>query len=138
VNWRDIPFHPPSRTLRVFGGGLAILLVGLAIWRFAVEDAVAAAAVLGAAAAAVAALAWAFPALLRPVFVTWMIAVFPINWLLTRVLLACIFYLMVTPLALVFRLMGRDILERRFRPDQESYWSDKPTREDVDSYLRPF
>jgi hypothetical protein len=138
MHWRDIPFHPPTRTLRVFGGGLTILLLGLAIWRFAVEDAVVAPAVLGAVAAVIAALTWAYPALLRPVFVAWMIAIFPINWLLTRVLLACIFYLMVTPLALVFRLMGRDLLERRLRPDQETYWSAKATREDVDSYLRPF
>ena len=138
MQWRDIPFHPATRTLRVFAFGLAALLAGLACWRF-----VAGSAGLVAIGASVAALALgvaglAFPTLLRPLFVGWMILVFPINWLVAHLLLAFVFYVMLTPLGLLFRLTGRDLLGLRLRPDLETYWTTKPSREELKSYFRPF
>ena len=50
------------------------------------------------------------PPLVRWIFVGWMMAVFPIGWLVSRVVLAGVFYGCFTPLAFLFRLMGRDPL----------------------------
>ena len=44
------------------------------------------------------------PGLLRPIFVGWMVMVFPIGWLMSRVLLGVLFYGLFTPLAIAFRL----------------------------------
>ena len=138
MHWRDIPFHPPTKTLRVFAGGLAILLSVFALWQFFAHENFVAAATFAGFALVFGLLGGTAPALLRPIFVAWMIAIFPVNWVVSRVLLACIFYLMVTPLGLFFRLIGRDFLNRRFQPEQDSYWTDKTTSDDVNSYLRPF
>jgi hypothetical protein len=136
MHWRDIPFDPPTRTLRVFGFGCAILLAVAALWQ--VSEHLAVSVALGVLSPAFAIAAWARPSILRPLFVGWMMAIFPVNWVLSRLLLALIFYGMITPLGLFFRLIGRDSLGRRFQPDQESYWARKPSSDNVDSYLRPF
>jgi hypothetical protein len=138
MHWRDIPFHPTITTLRVFGFGWALILTGFAGWQYFGADRDIVALTLVGLALAVGMVGLAFPAGLRPIFVGWMIVVFPMNWLVTHLLLACIFYLMVTPLGLFFKLIGRDFLGRRFRPDQESYWSSKSSSDDVESYFRPF
>src|SRR4051812_15532943 len=37
MQWSDIPFHPPTRTLREFALGLLVLLGGLACWQLWVQ-----------------------------------------------------------------------------------------------------
>src|SRR5437870_3843292 len=125
MHWRDIPFDPPTHSLRIFGMGCAVLLAAGAIWQGA--DHLISALSLGGLAIGCGALSWLRPREFRPLFVAWMIAIFPVNWLVSRLLLAIIFYGMVTPLGLFFRLIGRDLLGRRFFPDQESYWQPKAT-----------
>lgn len=138
MHWRDIPFHPNIRTLRVFALGLTILLGGIAAWRYLVADEPLVALVLAVVGLAIGVVGWLQPAWVRPVFVGWMILVFPLNWVVTHLLLAIIFYGMITPLAFYFRVTGRDLLGRRLRPDQETYWETKEIRDDARSYLRPF
>jgi hypothetical protein len=48
------------------------------------------------------------------------------------------FYGMVTPVALFFRLIGRDTLSRRHRPEIKTYWVPKRQVSDLSSYFRPF
>lgn len=45
------------------------------------------------------------------------------------ILMAVVFYGVLTPIAIVFRLLGRDVLERKFDPQASSYWTPhrKPT-----------
>src|SRR6185295_8198865 len=73
------------------------------------------------------------PRALRPVFVGWMIAVFPIGWLVSHALLAVVFYGVFTPLSLAFRALGRDAL-RRQRSNDASYWLSKRAAADVAGY----
>jgi hypothetical protein len=136
MRWSDIPFHPPPATLRWFGGIGAIVLAGLAGQRFWAHDDETAAVVLLGLAFVVATGGLVFPAVLRPVFVGWMVVVYPMNWAVSRLLLAGVFYCLFTPLGLFFKLIGRDVLARRIRGDQETYWTDKPGAADVRSYFR--
>jgi hypothetical protein len=39
---------------------------------------------------------------------------------------------------LLFRLLGRDPLERAFRPEMKSYWVDLPEVKDEGDYFRQF
>jgi len=52
-------------------------------------------------------------------------------------MLALVFYGVVTPFALVFRLRGRDVLARKKRP-VDSYWSARRESNDPRSYFRQF
>ena len=48
------------------------------------------------------------------------------------------FYGLFTPIGLVFRLIGRDPLQRARRPGSESYWTPKPAPADLRRYFKQF
>jgi len=56
-----------------------------------------------------------------PAYWLWMGFVWTVSWVITHVALAATFFLVVTPLALIARLIGRDRLQLR-RRKVKSYW----------------
>lgn len=128
MRWSDIPFHPEPRTLRQFAGLWVAFFLTLAVWQ---HWALGVVAVVG-----LAGLVW--PGLMRPLFVGWMVLVFPIGWVVARVLLALVFYVIVTPIGLGLRLTGRDALGRRLRPESDSYWEPRAEATSSSSYYRQF
>jgi hypothetical protein len=84
------------------------------------------------------------PAWLRPVYVAWMAAAYPIGWLLAHLLLAAIYFLLITPIGLVLRLARHDPLARRFDREAQSYWTPRaystrrPDRTDRERYFSQF
>lgn len=77
------------------------------------------------------------PQVLKPVFVIWMILVFPIGWAVSHIILAVVFFGVFTPLGFVIRALGHDSLFLK-RPKAESYWQTKTQQQDVRRYLRQF
>ncbi len=135
MRWSDIPFTPPPATLRWFTALLALFLAVSGGWQLLAQDHRLAGLVLVGAAALVAPVGLLFPAVMRPVFVGWMVLVYPIGWLTSHLILACLFYCVFTPVGLLFKLVGRDALGRS-RREQETYWAAKPSADDVRSYFR--
>ncbi len=78
------------------------------------------------------------PRLLGPVYVSWMIAAYPIGWLIGHIVIGVIFFLVVTPIGLAMRLVGRDALTRQFEPDRKTYWRQRKTTDDPARYFRQF
>jgi hypothetical protein len=79
------------------------------------------------------------PAVLRPVYRVWMRFAGLLAWINTRLLLGIFFYLVMTPIGLLLRLMGKDLLERRIDAGAASYWKKReegPT--DRERYTRLF
>lgn len=68
------------------------------------------------------ALGFIVPLLLKPVYLLWMSLAVLLGWLMTRVILVMLFYLVVTPIGLVARLCGKDFLNRGFDRNAPSYW----------------
>lgn len=64
----------------------------------------------------------AAPALMRPLWRGWIAFGHALGWLNTRLILGILFYLVFTPLGLLFRLVGRDALALRRDPGRSSYW----------------
>ena len=56
-----------------------------------------------------------------PAYWLWMGFVWTVSWVITHVALAAVFFFVVTPLALIARLIGRDRLQLR-RKTEGSYW----------------
>lgn len=83
-------------------------------------------------------LGWAMPALMKKVYVVWMIAVYPIGWTISHVLLAAIFYTLVTAIGLIMRGIGRDPLQRRFDKSASSYWQRREAPKSTSRYFRQF
>ena len=75
---------------------------------------------------------------MRLVFVGMSYVTFPIGMTVSHLLLAIIYYLIVTPIALILRMVGRDPLERRLDTSADSYWSPHPDGEDESRYFRQF
>ncbi len=82
---------------------------------------------LGAAGLLLAVSGGAAPQGLKGVYKVWMGAALAIGWVVSRILLAVLFFVVVTPTGLVTRALGKDFLgirgERR-----ESYWVKRDPR----------
>ena len=138
MQWSDVSFTPTSRVLRQFALLVLVVFGSLAAWYGIVRDEPGLATGFGVAAAVIGPLGLIAPSAIRPIFVAWMIIAFPIGWTVSRVLLALIYYGLFTPLALAFRLVGRDRLGRRHRPRLDTYWSSKSQPTGMHSYFRQF
>jgi hypothetical protein len=76
------------------------------------------------------------PHLTRWLYVVLLVVTWPIGFVLSHVLIAAIYYLVITPIALVFRLMGRDVLGRRVDRTLPTYWRDRGAVPKPDSYFK--
>jgi Saxitoxin biosynthesis operon protein SxtJ len=136
VHWADLPLTPSTRTLRQFGGLLVVFVIVVAARRWLAGEVTTALTLLSIA-GAVGILAASAPSLLRPVFVASLVVAFPIGWVVSRLILFLLFAAVITPVALLIRMSGRDVLHLR-RPTDTSYWTSKPAAPDLVSYFRQF
>jgi len=49
-----------------------------------------------------------------------------LGWVMTRVILVVLFYVGITPIALIARLVGKRFLDLGFEPARASYWIPRP------------
>ena len=138
MQWSDVTRPPTDRQLRQFAAIAAILLAALAIWQLAARGSLVVIGCYAAGAVIAAAICVARPRWLAPSFTLWMIAAFPVAWLISNVVLAVLFFGLLMPLGLLFRLLGRDPLNRGWPGRQDSYWQKKPTADKPERYLRQF
>jgi hypothetical protein len=79
-----------------------------------------------AIAAALLLLAFAVPKALRPLNKLWARLGMLLSRLVTPIVLALLFYGVVTPVAVLMRLLDKDPLKLRPAPEAESYWIARP------------
>ena len=63
---------------------------------------------------------------------------FPIGMVVTFVLMAVFYYLLLTPVGLLFRLLKRDPLRRKFDSSVESYWIQRRPTDNIKRYFNQF
>jgi hypothetical protein len=125
------------RMLRQFAG-LCILVFGALCWWQIQQGHTARAMAFGVVAFGLGPLGLVAPNTIRA-FHSFLNAVTrPIGLVVTRLILGVMFYGLFTPVALVFRAMGRDQLGRRRNPARATYWIERPGGMDVRRYLRQF
>jgi len=73
-------------------------------------------------------LALVIPGILKPAYILWMKFAFILSWVNTRIILCVVFYLVLTPIAMLVRLFGKDLLDRRIEKEKKSYWRKKERR----------
>jgi hypothetical protein len=138
MRWSDVTAPPTDRKLREFAVVAAFILAILAAWRLLVPSGWLLAASYGIGAVIVGLIGLARPRWLAPVFSLWMIIAFPIAWLVSHLVLAVIYYGLITPLGVTFRLFGRDAQDRSWPGRQDTYWRDKPAADNSERYLKQF
>jgi hypothetical protein len=128
MNW-----HPTDRQLRQFGLIALVALPGLGwLWRLGMP-ATQVLAVLGVVSAIAALL---YPRGLKYPFIALCLMSLPFGIVVGEVVLLLSFVTIFVPLALVFRLLGRDALERGIDAKAATYWQPKAAPAGPASYLR--
>lgn len=61
---------------------------------------------------------------LKKLFNIWMMFAHALGWVNTRIILSLVYFVIITPLSLAFKLLGNDPMNRRFEP-VESYWLER-------------
>jgi hypothetical protein len=137
MQWSDVTRRPPPQQLRQFAMLCLIVFGGLAAWRGWTGSLGPISQALLGAGIAVGLVGMVKPLWVRPIFTGWMIVAFPIGWVVSRVILGAMYYLVFTPMAVAFRLLRRDALRLR-RPAGASYWLTREPSSDAKSYFRQF
>lgn len=143
----EINWQPDERTLRQFGwialGGFSLVALlawnewlvfsmGLGSARATVAGAFVGLGVLSALFSLVA------PKANKPIFLGLTLLSYPIGFVLSYVIMGFLFFGLITPVGLVFRLIGKDPLNRSFDRGASTYWSDPRPRRGKESYFRQF
>ena len=139
--FREINWKPAARELRAFGKVIAIgfpivaLLLGTSarlrshawpswtLWLGGIGLLVGLACVL-------------LPRAARPLYLVWMAVGCCIGLVVSNVVLAAIYFLVVTPIGLALRIAGRDPLRRAIERERASYWDDAEKSGDMARYFR--
>ena len=138
MKWSDLPFNPSRRALRQFAALWLVCFLALGANQYFAKGRPQ----LGLALAAVAAII-GLPGLIRPPLLRWLfvgctVLAFPIGWLISLLMLLILYFLVLTPVAVLFRLRGRDLLGRKPAPERNSFWEPKHTPRDLRSYFRQY
>ncbi|MEA2062968.1 MAG: SxtJ family membrane protein [Gemmatimonadota bacterium] len=107
---------------RKFGlsvGGLLLVLAGLLIWKGKLPAAAQVFLFTGGF-LFISGLVW--PSLLSLPYRGWMGFAHGLGWFNTRLLLVLVFYLIISPLGLVMRLIGKRPLNMEWEPGAGTYW----------------
>ena len=135
----QINTNPTRRQLNQFGFiwlGFVALIGVIAYFKFHSPGA---ARWLWVAAVAVPVVGWLVPAFMRLVFLGMSYLAWPIGFVVSHVVLAAVYFLVLTPIGLLTRLFGYDSMKKRFDPEAESYWIERsPEAVDAKRYFRQF
>ena len=130
----EINWNPPQRDLRVFSG-LLIAFSGFIAWKFdsalVTQIAISVGVTLGLVGLIV-------PPVVRWLYVGWMVAVSPIAFVVSNLILAFVFYVVVWPLACLMRLKHRDALRLKVDRSVSTYWLPRETQRDPRRYFRQY
>ncbi len=135
MTWSPINRNPSPATLRQFALLWLVFFLGLAGWNYFRLDRPLMGAILAVVALSIGLPGSIWPASVRWLFVGSMLLTAPIGWTVAQLLLALLYFGIFTPLAVLFRIIGRDQLLRS-RPARDSLWLAKPSPADSHSYFR--
>jgi hypothetical protein len=135
MQWAEVLKPPPARMLRQFAVLWLVVFGSMGAWRVWRGSPEWGWTLVGLA-GVVGLLGIARPLAIRRIYTGWMVAVFPIGWTVSQLMLAALFYGMFMPVALLFKLIGRDALRVRRRP-VETYYVPRAAA-DERSYFQQF
>ena len=75
------------------------------------------------------------PFVLKPVYILWMTFAVILGWVMTRVILGVVFYLIITPIGLITRFIGEDFLALKAKK-LESYWNHRDSTMELNQDYR--
>ena len=134
----DLNLKPSERQLKQFGIAFLVaggIVGGLLWWKLGPNLASKILWGVGPVACVVGLIA---PRLLKPLFILLTVLAFPIGLVIGNVAMALTYYGIVTPIGLLFRLIGRDPMYRKLDPNTKTYWIERPPQVPAERYFRQF
>ena len=79
------------------------------------------------------------PIILKPIYWIWMVLAVILGWIMTRVILSLLFFVVITPIGLFSRLFGGKFLDLKWDRSKGSYWNIRTTTQrNSEEYERQF
>ena len=122
--------------LRKFGLVVGPIFVLLAVWIRWKHASIHAAFIFGGMGAFLLILGGFAPNALKNIYRVWMGFALAVGWIVSRVLLILLFYLVITPIGIGLKILRKSLMPLQIREDQKSYWVHIPSKR-VD-YTRMF
>lgn len=78
------------------------------------------------------------PLLVKPLYLLLTVVTAPIGLVIGNLAMLLLYVLLFVPLGLIFKVIGRDTMQRSFRDGRESYWEKHTQPTDLKRYYRQF
>ena len=127
--------NSPHHHERVFGIVLSLIVFVIGLWPLIDEESVSWPWAGGALVLLLAAIF--IPSVYKPLYKLWMVIGHVLGIINTHLVLAIAFYIFITPLALFFKLIGRDALHLKGKRSK-SYWLRENKKWPADSFKNQF
>lgn len=126
----------PTPSERGFGITFAVVFALLALWLWLRKDLPVWAVVSAGLGAATLAAAYFAPTALRPFNRLWFRFGMLLHHIVTPAIMGLLFFLVVTPMGIVMRAMGKDFLRLRRGPDAGNYWIERKPETDAQTSMK--
>ncbi|MBX2811205.1 MAG: hypothetical protein KTR25_05325 [Myxococcales bacterium] len=83
-------------------------------------------------------LGWVAPLWISWLYIGLMVISYPIGFVVSHLILAFVYFVIITPIGMVMWLIGYDPMKRELLPAQASYWQSRQLRRDVRSYFKQY
>ena len=134
----EIKLKPSRRELKWFGLWMSLFLgaVGMVIYFKVEAEGVAYA--IWIVAGLLTTIYYALRPMRRPIYLGWMYTFYPLGWTISHLVLALVYYMIITPIGVVLRLFGHDSTQRKRDPHASTYWTARRHGESNTRYFRQF
>jgi polyferredoxin len=76
--------------------------------------------------------------LIKPIYLAMLFLTFPIGWVVSYLAMGLFYYGIVTPLAVFFKILGRDPLCRKYDSQANTYWIPYKRKKSAKDYFHQF
>lgn len=132
----DLQLNPTERTLRQFAGAWFLVFTAAALRQLVHGHKQIGVALILIGLIGVAGLVK--PVAVKKLFIGATIAAMPLGWVMMQLMLAIMFYVVLTPIALIRRLSGRDPLQLRRQSGKQSSWVQRGNPPPPENYLKQY
>lgn len=78
------------------------------------------------------------PGALKPLYILLTTLTWPIGMIFSHLIMLFLYFIILTPVALIFKIIGRDALHRKLNRDAETYWEPAEMDIPMQRYFRQF
>jgi len=135
----DINWNPDRNELRKFGETSMAMLILIALVFYWLDRLTAVWSLyLCAAGLGIFILSRISTKMIKPFYLVLYALALPIGFVLTNILMAVFYFVILTPIGLIFRLIRRDPLQRKFDSQTKTYWAPHRNCDSLKRYFNQF